>query len=44
MVTNRLFEDYELGHTYQSAGRKILPDEVKTDWLNPKYAADVSTQ
>ena len=22
----------------------ILPDEVKTDWLNPKYAADVSTQ
>ena len=29
MVTNRLFEDYEVGHTYSSKGRTILPDEVR---------------
>lgn len=29
MVLNRLFEDYEIGHTYRSKGRTILPDEVR---------------
>ena len=27
MVTNRLFEDYEVGHTYSSKGRTIHMDE-----------------